>query len=315
MTPEPRRPDPADLAAVNADDALVERIARGESAPADTDVDAAGLLLADLRGHLDAEYDASGLADADLPVPSRLGRRHTRRGLVVVSGALAAALSVTGVAAAVGGESNPVRRAISDVFGTGTDQQLQDIDRLLARAGSAIATARSAGWMPESRQHDVAALLDRAAALLPSVGADDRVPRQARITALRAALAELDDSPEPEATDHGAGAGEGADDHSGASPGSEDGRHGTAGDTSSSDGTSGSHEGGDTSSSDSQSGSGEDAHDSTSASTSSSGTTGSQPSTGDTSQHDSGGETSGEGGHSTPSPSPSPSGSEDHGGD
>jgi hypothetical protein len=166
------RDRPADLAAVAADDALLDALGRGDAAPDDDEL--AGLLAA-WRSDLDADLPQLDLPTLDdLPeettqvLPPR--RRRTGRLTKLLTGVAAALLLLAGIAVGVGqaGPDSPLWPLTRVMYPQQAD---------VRAAQHAIAQARAAaqaGRVDEARRH-----LDEATALV------DRIRDQSAASRLR----------------------------------------------------------------------------------------------------------------------------------
>lgn len=146
--------------------------------------------LGDLRQALDAVAARPAAAPAG-PGPSGPRWGHRTATLAVV-GALT--LSLSGVAAAVGGPGQllrPVQRGIEVL--RGNDGDAAGAGRLLDRADELLAQARRAGWLGQPGRSQLRDLLDRARRLAP---ADDQMLLR-RAAGLEGALLSLPTAPPP----------------------------------------------------------------------------------------------------------------------
>jgi hypothetical protein len=282
---EPTSPD--DLAALAADDALVDALGSAKLRPADDGDPVAGLLTA-WRNELD---EAAAAAAVGGLVQTQRWSRARRNTAGFIAGVVALA-ATTGVAAAASGPSGPgplgeLHRAIwgggSAITPTAHDSATTaQVTRILDAVAAGIEAAQAAGGITASERTRRNGQLDDAAALLAPDPAAPAGLRQ-RLDSLRADLAALpplsrpgsgsgpasagtgstDDGHQGAGTGHDGG---GTDDASGSDSGSDDGSSGSGSDDGS---TSGSDDSTDSSGSGSGSTSGSD--DSTDSSGSGSG--------------------------------------------
>lgn len=185
----PTSEQPLDLTAVEADNRLLDTLASG-GRPDPADPVAAA--LADLRGVLDAAYAGSDPLDLDrLERPAR--PRLARRSGLVAAAAVAVVVSLTGVAAAVGGEANPLQRVVRELVGAPLpDPYAVHADRALDQAAVVVDAGRARGWVTGQERSRVTGLLALARADARHLRDGDEVAsRLHRADALAAALAAL----------------------------------------------------------------------------------------------------------------------------
>lgn len=201
--------EPTDMTAVTADDALLDALASGSRPTGDGLAGA----LADLRTALDTAYADAALPDTIPTPPTR--RRLAQRGGFVAAAAVTVAVSLTGVAAAVGGNDNPIQRVFADIVGDrpAPDTFVLHARLLLDQAAALVSSATAQGFVTPADQQHADDLLTRAASdLLRSRDTDESARQGRRLADLRTALAALPvetpapaTSPTPEpGEDHGA---------------------------------------------------------------------------------------------------------------
>jgi hypothetical protein len=179
---------PTDVEAVAADDALLDALAAGRRPTTD---DGVAVALAELRSALDASYVAAALPDEVPVVPDK---RFVRRGGFVAAAAVTVAVSLTGVAAAVGGDANPIHRVVSEIVG---DQNAPDphairAKQLLDQAAALVAAGQARGSITSDERDQAGQLLDLAATDIGRVrDRDDQARDHRRLDGLRATLAAL----------------------------------------------------------------------------------------------------------------------------
>ncbi|HVA61869.1 MAG TPA: hypothetical protein VNG13_15240 [Mycobacteriales bacterium] len=201
-TDPPPGADPLESVEVRDDAALFDALAAGRTPDGDTTVAA----LARLRGSLDAVAAAR-----PAPTPIDLGtgpRTLPRRLALVVAGGLGLALSVGGVAAAVGGVgplAGPFAGLHRALIGSPahapdrSEQAVARINALLGKVQQQVVAARQAGGISSADRVELSRQLADAAAALPLVSvSDQRAALAARLTGLQQALAQLPGLPTPE---------------------------------------------------------------------------------------------------------------------
>lgn len=197
MTGLPHQGDGGELLAIAADDDLVTALAAGQ--PVEDDDLAA--LLTRFRGELEAAYDAGDLATAPIPVPPAGRPRRLRRGAAIGVVTVTVAASLTGVAAAVGGDANPLHRAITRIVEPRPDRSLHEAQQLLADVEAMASSARARGWITDPDREAILAALDRVLVLVSDDSTARRQPIEARVLAVRTLLAGLPSGPKVEPSD------------------------------------------------------------------------------------------------------------------
>jgi hypothetical protein len=236
-----------EFAAIAADDALLDGLAWGELTPPD---DGLGQLLASWRQELDVVLDTLAIdvsTETLVTFPARRGGWLHRRTAGIAAAALVVVAGSTGAAAAAGGPHGPLGAVNRVLFGApapGDSALVLRVRNILDRVQQGVDDARDQGGATPTRLAALGDQLDVAGSLLAS---DQTAPPAlgARLTALRADLAELETLPPnpPAVGDGGRSARSGGDSDSSSGSGHDDGdtRSGSDDGTSGSDsGTSGS---------------------------------------------------------------------------